>query len=108
MDPTAQTLTLSVVLTAAGATAAATFITGIIALAKNVPGFGPALDKGWEPVAAMALTAALVLLAGFNAHVSTLEGYFGLVVAWYGISELAMAIHDRAATVTAPKPATPA
>lgn|SRR5574340_698270 len=102
MDPNAQTLTLALVLTAAGATAAASFITGIIALFKNVPAIGAILDAGREPIVVLVLSFALVVAAGVNAGVSGLEGFFGLIVAWYGIAELSMAVHDRASTLLKP------
>lgn len=95
------TLTLALVLTAAGATVAAGFITGFIALLKNVPAFGAFLDAGREPAAVLLLSFLLVAVAGVNAGVSGLEGFFGLVVAWYGIGELAMAMHKRAGKLAA-------
>lgn len=101
-------LTLAVVLTAAGAVGAATLITGIVSQLKRLPGLGAILDRGNEPTAVLGLSALLVAAA----YVSTLgtvsaEGIFAAVVAWYGIAELAMSIHDRASRPFAPEfPAT--
>ena len=107
MPTEVNALTLAAVLTAAGAVGAATLITGIISQLKRLPGWGAILDRGNEPTAVLALSALLVVAA----YVSTLgtvsaEGVFAAVVAWYGIAELAMAIHDRASRP--PTPAIPA
>ena len=103
MPTDVNALTLAAVLTAAGAVGAATLITGIVSQLKRLPGIGAILDRGNEPAAVLGLSALLVVAA----YVSTLgtlspEGVFGAVVAWYGIAELAMAIHDRASRPPAP------
>lgn len=103
MPTDVNALTLAAVLTTAGAVGAATLITGIVSQLKRLRGFGAILDRGNEPTAVLALSAILVVAA----YVSTLgtvsaEGVFAAVIAWYGIAELAMAIHDRVSPAASP------
>src|SRR5207249_4241601 len=100
--PDNQALTLAVILTAGGATAAATLIAGLIALAKNLPGLGTWIDAKNEPLVAYVLAAVLVVLAAVDTHVSGLAGAFGAFLAWYGIATLSGGIHDQVAGATAP------
>lgn len=89
-------LQLGLILTAAGAGVFATFLTGFVGVLKNLPGLGAWLENGHELAAIMLLAAIVVVLAGIDQHVNGLAGYFGLAVAWYAVTELAVAIHDRA------------
>ena len=97
-----STLTLTSVLTAAGATAAAAFISGLVGLLKNFPAIGPLIDNGNE-VATSAILAAFVVAAAVASSglTLTLPLIFGSIIAWYGILELTSAVHDRAASMSA-------
>ena len=57
-----EDLTLAVVLTAAGATASAALITGLIAIAKQLVVVGPWINADREPTVAFVLSALLVVL----------------------------------------------
>lgn len=92
-DP--ATLSLSLALTAAGATAFAAFIVGLVAILKNIVWIGPRIDDGNEPTVVTILAGIVVILAVIDAQVTGLAGLFAAFVAWYGIVELAMAIHKR-------------
>jgi uncharacterized membrane protein HdeD (DUF308 family) len=95
-----STLQLSDALTAAGAVGVAALIAGVIALAKNLRGIGPWLDAGNEPTVVFVLAALIVIAAVASAGTTvTLPVIFGGFVAWYGIAEVAMAVHDRSNTI---------
>lgn len=93
-------LSLAVVLTAGGATAAAALITGLIAMGKRLAVVGPRIDDGNEPTIAFALSAVLVVLAYWTAGVFTPATGFGAFLAWYGIAQIAMGVHDTVRSVT--------
>jgi hypothetical protein len=96
-----STLQLSDALTAAGAVGVAALIAGVIALAKNLRGIGPWLDAGNEPAVVFVLAALIVAAAVASAGVAvTLPTIFAAFVAWYGIAEVAMAVHDRSGSIT--------
>lgn len=100
-------LTLADVLTVSGAVGSAALITGLIALAKNIRGIGPLIDRGNEPTVAFALSALLVIAAFAARGTYTPDGAFAAFLAWYGIATIAMGIHDQQAKLTAgPPPAT--
>lgn len=94
--PTATGLTLALVLTAGGATAAALLITGFIALLKNVVGIGPRIDDGNEPSVAFVLSAVLVIVAYLSVGLFTPETGFAAFLAWFGIAQISMGSHDTA------------
>lgn len=92
--PDDPTLTLALVLTAAGATASAALVSGLVQLLKQI-----APLSGREKLAAFVLSAALVILAmaaGIQAGTLTLSiaTGFGGFLAWYGIARLSMAVYD--------------
>ncbi|MFN8631216.1 MAG: hypothetical protein U0838_13135 [Chloroflexota bacterium] len=90
-----DSLTLADVLTPAGFVAAAMLITGVIAVLKNVPSFGPWLDAGNEQLLALLLAGVLVVLAVVDAGWAGggLKGLFQALLAWYGISALTVGTH---------------
>ncbi len=95
-DVDLNNLTLAALLTTTGAAVVAGFITGLVAVLKNLI---PWIDAGNEPRAVAVLAALVVLLLA----VSAVQGgsfTFGVplilavVLGWYGVTRLAMAIHD--------------
>ena len=87
-------LTLSLILTAAGAVAASALVTGIVQILKQLGSF---LD-GKERLAAFILSAVLVVIAyaaGLNDGSLTLNiaSAFAAFIAWYGIARLSMAVY---------------
>jgi hypothetical protein len=89
-----EDLTLAVVLTAAGATASAALITGLIAIAKQLVVVGPWINADREPTVAFALSALLVTVALLSVGVLTPAALFGAFLAWFGIAQIAMGVHD--------------
>lgn len=86
-------LTLALVLTAGGATAAAALVSGVVQLLKQL---GNILD-GKERIAAFVLSGLLVVVAVASAVQNgtlTLDiaSIFAAVLAWYGIARLSMAV----------------
>ncbi len=69
-----EDLTFAVVLTAAGATASAALITGLIAIAKQLVVIGPWIQADREPTIAFALSALLVTVAVLSVGVFTPDG----------------------------------
>jgi hypothetical protein len=87
-------LTLSLILTAAGAVAASALVTGIVQILKQL---GTFLD-GYERLAAFILSAVLVVIAyaaGLADGTLTLNiaSGFAAFIAWYGIARLSMAVY---------------
>lgn len=91
----------AVVLTAAGATASATLITGLIAMAKRLAVIGPRIDDGNEPTLAFILSAVLVAAVYASVGVVTFASAFAAFLAWYGIAQIAMGVHDTVKSVSA-------
>jgi hypothetical protein len=89
-----EDLTLAVVLTAAGATASAALITGLIAIGKQLVVVGPWINANREPTIAFALSALLVIAAVLSVGVFTPAALFGAFLAWFGIAQIAMGVHD--------------
>jgi hypothetical protein len=91
-DP--NSLTLALVLTAAGATAAAAVVSGVVELLKQLwSGFG-----GYARLLAFALSALIVVIAyaaGLQDGTLTLTipSLFGAFLAFYGIARLSMAVY---------------
>ncbi len=85
-------ITLADVLTPAGFVAAAALVTGLVEIAKRL------FTKlsGNEASAAAILAALLVCSAFYDQHVFTMQSAFVAVIAWYGVTRLAMGIHDDA------------
>lgn len=109
--PTDQSLTLTAVLTAGGAVAAAAFVTGFVEVIKRLAPVFP--NRDWEFRLAALLSALLVVAAyasGVQAGslVITPETAFAGLLAWYGIAKLSAAIYDEAATRLAPDAPPPA
>lgn len=96
-----STFDLALVLTAAGATVAAALITGLIEIIKKLPGVGPALDAGNEPAVAFIFSALLVVVAyvATAAGVYNVQGAFAAFLAWYGIAQISMGVHDNVASL---------
>lgn len=95
-------LTLAVVLTAGGATASAALITGLIAMLKRLAVVGPRIDDGNEPTLAFVLSAILVAAAFASVGVVTAASVFAAFLAWYGIAQIAMGVHDTVKSAVAP------
>lgn len=85
-------ITLADVLTPAGFVAAAALVTGIVEIFKRL--FSRL--SGNEAAAAAVLAAILVCTAYLDQHVYTIASGFVAVISWYGITRLAMGIHDDA------------
>ena len=90
-------LTLSLILTAAGAVAASALVTGVVQILKQLGSF---LD-GKERLAAFILSAVLVVIAyaaGLADGTLTLNiaSGFAAFIAWYGIARLSMAVYADA------------
>jgi hypothetical protein len=99
-DP--NTITLALVLTAAGATIAAALVTGVVQLLKQI---APFIGNGRERVTAFILSGILVIVAvasGVQDSTITLSiaSVFAAVVAWYGIARLSMAVFADATKET--------
>ena len=95
-----EDLTLAVVLTAAGATASAALITGLIAIAKQLVVVGPWIDAAREPTVAFVLSAVLVIVAVVSVGTFTPEALFAAFLAWFGIAQIAMGVHDTVKSAT--------
>ena len=93
-------LTIGVVLTAAGATASATLITGLIAILKQLIVIGPWIQADREPTIAFALSALLVIVAVVSVGVLTPASLFAAFLAWFGIAQIAMGVHDTVKSAT--------
>ena len=95
MNTDLTTLTLALLLTTGGALAAATFLTGFVAvLGRLFPGIG-----GKEPrvVAASALVLVILLAVAAlqaGAMVVGVPLILAIVSAWYAVTRLAMSIYD--------------
>lgn len=100
MPPSAEELTLALVLTAAGATIAGGLIMGLIELLKKLAVIGPKIDDGNEPTVAFVLSAILVLFA-YVGTVSefTLVSGFAAFLAFYGIATISMGVHGQVDTL---------
>ena len=88
------TLTLSLILTAAGAVAASALVTGVVQILKQLGNF----LNGMERLAAFILSAVLVVIAyaaGLSDGTLTLNiaSGFAAFIAWYGIARLSMAVY---------------
>ena len=86
-------LTLALILTAGGATAAAALVTGVVQLLKQLGHF----PDGKERLTAFLLSGILVIVAiadSVSKNILTLDiaSVFAGVLAWYGIARLAMAV----------------
>lgn len=97
--PTDPTLTLALLLTAAGALAGATLVTGLVQLVKTIwPGH---LAGVWQLRWAFVFSAVLIG-AAYASQVQTgaltvsLESLFAAVIAWYAVARLAKSIFDDA------------
>src|SRR5690242_7372919 len=93
-------LTFAVVLTTAGASASAALITGLIAIAKQLVLIGPWIDAAREPTVAFVLSAVLVILAVASVGLFTPEAPFAAFLAWFGIAQIAMGVHDTVKSAT--------
>lgn len=95
-----EDLTFAVVLTAAGATASAALITGLIAILKHLVVVGPWIDAAREPTIAFILSAVLVTVAVVSVGVFTPAALFAAFLTWFGIAQIAMGVHDTVKSVT--------
>jgi hypothetical protein len=96
-----EDLTFAIVLTAAGATASAALITGLIAILKQLVVVGPWINADREPTIAFALSAVLVAVAVVSVGVFTAAALFAAFLAWFGIAPIAMGVHDTVKSATA-------
>ena len=87
-------------LTAAGATASAALITGLIAIAKQLVVIGPWIQADREPTIAFVLSAVLVAVAVLSVGMSTPTALFAAFLAWFGIAQIAMGVHDTVKSAT--------
>lgn len=100
VDPT--NFQLALILTAAGATVAATLIASVIEILKRLPGFGAWLDAGREAGAAVLLSAVLVGYAYLTTTpVPDAASGFAAFLAFVGIAGLAGRAYDVTATIKA-------
>ena len=90
----------AVILTAAGATASAALITGLIAMSKRLVGIGRWINADNEPTVAFLLSAVLVVIAFWNVGEFTPATGFAAFLAWYGIAQIAMGVHDTVRSVS--------
>jgi hypothetical protein len=95
-----EDLTFAIVLTAAGATASAALITGLIAIAKQLVVVGPWIDAAREPTVAFVLSAVLVVVAVVAVGVFTPAALFAAFLAWFGIAQIATGVHDTVKSAT--------
>ena len=95
-----EDLTFAVVLTAAGFTASAALITGLIAIAKQLVVVGPWIDAAREPTIAFVLSAVLFIVAVLSVGTFTAEALFAAFLAWFGIAQIAMGVHDTVKSAT--------
>jgi len=95
-----EELDFAIILTAAGATAAAAVITGLIAMLKRLVGVGKWINAGNEPTVAFLLSAILVVIAFWNVGEFSPATGFAAFLAWYGIAQIAMGVHDTVKSVT--------
>ena len=93
-------ITLAVVLTASGATASAAIITGLIAMLKEIVVIGPWIGADREPTVAFVLSAVLVAAAVASVGIFTPVSLFGAFLAWFGIAQIAMGVHDTVKSAT--------
>jgi hypothetical protein len=93
-------ITLAVVLTASGATASAAIITGLIAMLKEIVVIGPWIGADREPTVAFVLSAVLVAAAVASVGIFTPVSLFGAFLAWFGIAQIAMGVHDTVKRTT--------
>lgn len=105
-DP--SSLTLAVILTAGGATAAAAFVTGLVEITKRL--LPIVVSRDWEFRLAAIFAVVLVVAAMASqmqagALTLSLETGFAGILAWYGITTMAGAIFDQVSDLT--KPQTP-
>jgi hypothetical protein len=85
-------MVLADVLTVAGVAASAAVVTGVIQLLKSVL---PAIDNGREKLAALLLSAVLVVLAVVDSGAFGLPALFTAFLAWLSIAKLATGIYDE-------------
>lgn len=83
---------LSSVLTIEGVAASAALVTGLIQLIKTAL---PKVDAGYEGIAALVLSALLVIVAFIDQNTFTLQAGFVAFVAWLSIAKLATGIYDE-------------
>jgi hypothetical protein len=95
-----EELTFAVVLTAAGATASAALITGVIAILKRLLAIGPWIDAAREPTVAFVLSAVLVIVAVVSVGTFSAEALLAAFLAWFGIAQIAMGVHDTVKSAT--------
>lgn len=102
MPTDTQAFDLALILTAAGATVAATIIASIIELAKKLPYIGTWIDAKREPGSAVLLSALLTALAYF-ATVTVPDAFnaFAAFLAFLGIAGLATKAYDVGVSVKA-------
>ena len=88
---------LSLILTAAGATVAATIIASLIQVLKRLPGLGGWIDSNREPGLSVLLSGALVGYAYFatTPQLDAANG-FAAFLAWIGVAGLAGKAYDVA------------
>jgi hypothetical protein len=92
----------AMILSAAGATAAAAAITGLIELAKKlIPGLENASQRTYQQIAAFLSLGVVVYAAFASSYPLDPVSIGALGVAWYGIARLATATYDAARTVAA-------
>lgn len=101
-----ESFDLAIVLTAAGATVGAALITGLISILKRLGAVGSWIDANREPTVSFVLSALLVAAAYYST--STLGGgemvvdatsAFAAFLAWYGIAQISMGVHDTVTTL---------
>jgi len=105
MPESTDSLTLALVLTAAGATVGASLITGFIEILKKLGGVGVWVDAGREPTIAFVLSALLVAVAYWSTLAGKqpdAQGVFAAFLAWYGIAQISMGVKDTVTSFRSP------
>lgn len=96
MEIDLEALTLGALLTTAGATVVAAFVTGFVQVLKSL---FRSIGDGNEAKTAAILSALIVLLLAVSAvqsgaFVVGIPLILAVVFAWYGVTRLAMAVYD--------------
>lgn len=106
-EATIDTITLGLFLTAAGATVGGALITGLIGILKKLGGLGTWIDASREPTVAFILSALLVIAAYAGTltmlggvDTVSIQGVFAAFLAWYGIAQISMGVHDTSQALT--------
>ena len=74
---------------------------GATSILKRLVVIGPWINADREPTIAFALSAVLVTFAMLSVGTLTPEALFAALLAWFGIAQIAMGVHDTVKSATA-------